>query len=32
MFLVAPSDSPMTQGDILDECPLVGLNATEPPT
>ena len=22
----------MTQGDILDECPLVGLNATEPPS
>jgi hypothetical protein len=32
MFFVSPSDSPMTQGDILDECPLVGLNATEPPS
>jgi hypothetical protein len=31
MFIVPPSDSPLTQGDILDECPLVGLNATEPP-
>ena len=32
MFIVPPSDSPLTQGDILDECPLVGLNATEPPS
>jgi hypothetical protein len=31
MFFVPPSDCPMTQGDILDECPLVGLNAAEPP-
>ena len=32
MFIVPPSDSPLTQGDILDECPLVGLNATNPPS
>lgn len=32
MFFVPPSDSSLTQGDILDECPLVGLNATEPPS
>lgn len=32
MFFVPPSDSPMTQGDILDECPLVGLNTVETPS
>ena len=32
MFIVPASDSPMTQGDILGECPLVGLDATEPPS
>jgi len=32
MFSIPSLDSPMTQGDILDECPLVGLNATEPPS
>ena len=32
MFFVPPSDSPLTQGDILDECPLVGLNVAEPPS
>jgi hypothetical protein len=31
MFIVPASESPMTQGDILTECPLVGLDATEPP-
>jgi hypothetical protein len=32
MFIVPASESPMTQGDILSECPLVGLDATEPPS
>ena len=32
MFFVPPADDPLTQGDVLDECPLVGLNATEPPS
>lgn len=31
MFFVPTSGTPLTQGDILDECPLVGLNAPEPP-
>jgi hypothetical protein len=31
MFLVPNLDTPLSQGDILDACPLVGLNATEPP-
>ena len=30
MFFVPPSDSPMTQGDIIENCPLVGLNAIDP--
>ena len=29
MFVVPSSDSPLTQGDILDECPLLGLNVTD---
>ena len=32
MFIAPPSESPMTQGDILNECPLVGLDAMEPPS
>lgn len=32
MFSALPSDEPLTQGDIFDECPLVGLNATEAPS
>jgi len=31
MFFVPPSDCPLTQGDVLNGCPLVGLNAAEPP-
>jgi hypothetical protein len=31
MFLVPDKDSSLTQGDILDECPLVGLSAETPP-
>ena len=27
MFLVPAQDVPLTQGDVLDECPLVGLSA-----
>ena len=30
MFLVPAQDSPLTRGDILDECPLVGLSAVAP--
>ena len=32
MFFVPPSDSPLTQGDILVECPLVVLKVSEPPS
>jgi hypothetical protein len=32
MFIVPASESPLTQGDILDECPLVGLDVTESPS
>jgi hypothetical protein len=32
MFIVPAPESPITQGDILNECPLVGLDATEPPS
>jgi len=31
MFMITESESPMTQGDIINECPLVGLDATESP-
>ncbi len=30
MFIVPESDSSLTQGDILNECPLVGLDPSEP--
>jgi hypothetical protein len=30
MFLVPDKDSSLTQGDIFDECPLVGLSAEKP--
>ena len=31
MFFIPPPGSPLTQGDVLDDCPLIGLNAPEPP-
>ncbi len=31
MFFVPPSDSPMSQGDIVNECPLIGLDAVKEP-
>lgn len=30
MFIVPASASPMTQGDVVDECPLVGLDPGKP--
>lgn len=30
MFLVPAQDGPLTQGDVLDDCPLVGLSAETP--
>ena len=30
MFVVPSLDSPLTQGDVIEECSLVGLNVTEP--
>jgi hypothetical protein len=30
MFILPASEEPLTQGDIINECPLVGLDATEP--
>ena len=32
MFVAPLSDTPITQGDIFDDCPLVGLDAQEPPS
>jgi hypothetical protein len=32
MFIVSAVDSPITQGDIVNECPLVGLDVPEPPS
>ena len=29
MFAVSPLDSPLSQGDIFDGCPLLGLNASD---
>jgi hypothetical protein len=30
MFIVPPADRPLTQGDVFEDCPLVGLDGTEP--
>lgn len=30
MFVIPPSDTPLTQGDLVNECPLVGLETPEP--
>jgi hypothetical protein len=32
MFTVPAVDSPLTQGDVFEECPLVGFSATERPS